>query len=253
MEQLARLDALYNMNGGGLGLALLFGLLAAGAAGSVLHCTAMCGPFVLGQVSDRLARLPAARLCETARWSNALLLPYHAGRLTTYAVLGAVASQAGAASKSGLLPGSLPALLLLFGALLFVCHALVRVAPALRPVLPVLERAPPGLAYAVRRLAAPAGRRGSGFLLGACLGFLPCGFLYAAIAVAASTASVTCGTLAMLVFGLGTMPGLVIVGVAGHAAGRGFYRAVAVVAPLIMLGNAALLGTMAWRVLAALA
>jgi len=34
------------------------GLLLAGLAGGAMHCGPMCGGFVLGQVSDRLARLP---------------------------------------------------------------------------------------------------------------------------------------------------------------------------------------------------
>src|SRR3954451_19747079 len=58
-------------SGGGIWL----GLLLAGATGSMVHCVPMCGPFVLGQVADRMARLPAARLCEMQRISGALLLP----------------------------------------------------------------------------------------------------------------------------------------------------------------------------------
>ena len=145
---------------------LLIGLLAAGAAGGVLHCAAMCGPFVLGQVSDRLARIPAARLCETARLRHGLLLPYHLGRLFTYTALGAAAAAAGAVSNAGILRGTLPAVLLLFGALLFLCHALARLAPRLGPLLPVLEQAPPGWAHGVRRLvgAIDRNRSGGGFL-----------------------------------------------------------------------------------------
>ncbi len=71
---------------------LLLGLFAAGAAGSVVHCGPMCGVFVLGQVSERMARLPSGQLCERQRIGNGLLLPYHLGRLTTYAGLGALAA-----------------------------------------------------------------------------------------------------------------------------------------------------------------
>ena len=59
--------------GGGVALGLLF----AGAAGSAVHCVPMCGGFVLGQVADRMARLPAARLCESRRLSSGVLVPYH--------------------------------------------------------------------------------------------------------------------------------------------------------------------------------
>ena len=107
----------------------------------------------------------------------------------------------------------------------------------------------------MRRLAAGANRSrpGGGFLLGAALGFLPCGLLYAAIAAAAAAGSAAAGALAMVAFGCGTVPGLVAVGVAGQAAGRAWHRGVAVAAPLVMLANAALLGAMAWARLAALA
>jgi len=239
----------------GSGPALLFGLLAAGAAGGVAHCAAMCGPFVLGQVSDRLARIPIGQLCESARLSSGLLLPYHGGRLATYAALGALAGEAGTASAAGILPGALTPLLLTFAALLFLCHALARLAPGLNRVLPVLERAPPAWARGVRRLAGRVDRSrpGGGFLLGVALGFLPCGLLYAAVAAAAAMGGAAGGALAMLAFGLGTVPGLVIVGVAGQAAGRAWRRGIAVAAPLIMLANAALLGVMAFHRLAALA
>jgi uncharacterized protein len=73
-----------------------FGLLLAGLAGSAMHCVPMCGPFVLGQVADRMAPVPAVRLCELQRVRGALLLPYHLGRITTYAGLGALAAAMGA-------------------------------------------------------------------------------------------------------------------------------------------------------------
>ena len=76
---------------GGLGLPL--GLLVAGLTGSVFHCAPMCGPFVLGQVSDRLAGIPAVRLCEMSRLRAGVLWPYHVGRLLTYAGLGAVTAR----------------------------------------------------------------------------------------------------------------------------------------------------------------
>lgn len=232
--------------------ALLLGLLAAGAAGSVLHCAPMCGPFVLGQVASRLARVPAARLCERTRLSNAMLVPYHCGRLATYACLGALA---GTAIGTGARLEALPGLLLVLGATLFVGQALSRLAPAWSGALAPLDAAPPGWARFVRRLAARVdrGRAGGGFLLGAALGLLPCGFLYAAITAAAATGTAAGGALCMVAFGLGTAPGLVAVGVAGQAAGRRWNHAVAAAAPFLMLANAALLAAMAWQRFAALA
>jgi hypothetical protein len=212
---------------------LLLGLFLAGAAGSTMHCVPMCGGFVLGQVADGMARLPAARFCEWRRIQGGALLPYHLGRLTTYAVLGALVSLG--VSR---LPwfGTVSAVLLLLGAALFLAHV--------AHILPALERAPAGWNRAVSRLAR---RAGGGYRLGIALGFLPCGFLYAALATAAASGNAALGALGMLAFGLGTAPALIAVGIAGQAAGRHWQRAVTVVAPAVMLLNAALLTLLALR------
>jgi hypothetical protein len=227
---------------------LLFGLFVAGAAGSVVHCGPMCGGFVLGQVADRMVRLPQDRLCERQRISNGLLLPYHLGRMTTYGGLGALA--AGSAAIVGRVAwfGSLSAVLLVTAALLFLTHALGRVLPSgVR-----FDRAPRFWGRLIGRLTRRI-RRGSMFgewLLGLALGFLPCGFLYAAIAAAAASANPARGAAAMVAFGLGTTPVLMIVGIAGNAAGRRWDRGITVAAPVVMVLNAILLLVLAWQTVA---
>src|SRR5204863_2024715 len=86
-----------------------------------------------------------------------------------------------------------------------------------------------------------------GLLLGLALGFLPCGFLYAALAAASASGGPAAGALAMVTFGLGTVPSLVAVGIAGQAVGRRWHRAAASVAPAVMLLNAVLLTVLAVR------
>ena len=212
---------------------LFLGLFFAGAAGSTMHCVPMCGGFVLGQVADGMARMPAARLCEWRRITNGALLPYHLGRLTTYAALGAVAGLG-----AGRLPwvATISAALLLLGAMLFLMHV--------ARVLPGLQRAPAGWSHFV---TSAARRAGGGYPLGITLGFLPCGFLYAALATAAASGSALLGATAMLAFGLGTAPALIAVGIAGQAAGRRWQRGITVAAPAVMLLNAALLLVLALR------
>ncbi|MEJ0015251.1 MAG: sulfite exporter TauE/SafE family protein [Acetobacteraceae bacterium] len=211
---------------------LFLGLFLAGLAGSTLHCVPMCGGFVLGQAADRMAKLPAAHLCEWRRVARGALLPYHLGRLTTYAALGAVA---------GVVLQRLPwfaaasAALLTLGALLFVAQAIHRLSPAM---LPALDRVPAGWSRTIGRAA---GYAGGGYRLGVVLGFLPCGFLYAALAAAAGSGGPVQGALSMLAFGLGTIPALAAVAIAGQTAARRWQRGVARAAPAVLLVNAALL------------
>ena len=224
---------------------LLLGLFAAGAAGSVVHCGPMCGVFVLGQVSERMARLPPGRLCERQRISSGLLLPYHLGRLTTYAGLGALA--AGSAAVFGHLRwfGDLSAVLLTIAALLFLTHALGRFLPAMGE----LSRPPRFWGRLIGTFARriPRGSLFGGYLLGMALGFLPCGFLYAALTAAAAAARPVIGAMAMVAFGAGTAPVLMVIGVAGHAAGRRFNQGVRYAAPVVMVLNAVLLLVLAWN------
>ena len=56
-----------------------------------MHCVGMCGPFVMAQVVGDTRQRPTAAYGEWQRLAGAALLPYHLGRLTTYAALGAVA------------------------------------------------------------------------------------------------------------------------------------------------------------------
>ena len=218
------------------GMVLLPALLLAGLAGSAVHCTAMCGPFVLGQAADRMARLAAGRMCEAARLRSGLLLPYHAGRLATYTALGAAVGGLGAVR----LPPAVPATLLALAGGLFLLLALGRARPALVPAL-----AGGGFAG----LLTPAGRLG-GLPLGLALGFLPCGLVYAALA-AAATAGPLVGGAAMLAFGLGTVPALVAVAVLGHAAARRWHGATRSAAPWLLGANGLVLLALAARTLAA--
>jgi len=224
---------------------LVFGLFVAGAAGSVVHCAPMCGAFVLGQVSERMARLPQARLCERQRIGNGMLLPYHLGRLCTYGALGAVAAGSAGVLGQAAWFGWFSAALLVLAAALFLVMALRRVLPGLTS----FERAPRFWGVLLGRLARsiPRGSAGGEFLLGIALGFLPCGFLYGALAAAAASGRMATGAAAMVGFGLGTVPGLMVVGIAGHAAGRRWSRGVALAAPVLMAVNAMLLLALAWQ------
>jgi len=233
---------------------LITSLALAGLAGGFSHCAGMCGPLALIQVSARLERIPLRRMREWHRWAGALLLPYHLGRATTYAVLGAAAALA--SEQVSRLPG-----LKLLSAALLALAALVLLAQGLRglkqwlpalplPRLPLLSPPLPVLSWTARwgrRLQplwrAPVG--GRGYLLGVALGFLPCGLIYGAVAAAAASGDAVAGAIGMLAFSAGTVPGLLLVSLAGHGVGRLGPTTLQRVATLLLLANAALLGGLA--------
>ncbi len=230
---------------------LIGGLFVAGLLGGAGHCSGMCGPFVLSQVMVRLERVPAAAMGEFQRLSGAFLLPYHLGRGTTYAVLGAAAGWA----SGGLVEASgwrwISALLLAVAAVFFVGYALRSLG-----VAPPWTRPDHGeggwsklFGSMVKPLfGRPVGVRG--YVLGLVLGLLPCGFLYGAMAAAAAAGSAVIGALAMAAFSLGTVPALFAVGLAGHLAGRRWSAAASRLAAAVLLANAGFLGFMAWRLTA---
>jgi uncharacterized protein len=214
-------------------------LFAFGLTGSVGHCAPMCGPFVLAQIGDRLANVPAARLCEATRFESALLLPYHLGRLCTYTALGAAA-----ASLGGLI-GYLPWFAHMSGVLLLLA-ALLCLAQSAKTLLPLPAVPIPWIGTLARRAAAIDRRQWLGGLqLGLLLGFLPCGLVYAALAASAAGRPWQ-GALAMFGFGLGTVPSLLAIGIAGHLGGRRWRQAMARLGPAIQLVNGVLLAGIGW-------
>lgn len=230
---------------------LLTSLFVAGLLGSISHCVGMCGPFVIGQVVSRLEGRPAAEMREFHRLSGALLAPYHLGRATTYAALGALA--AALAGGLGQVTGLrwLSAALLALAAALFAGYALQRLGLA----WPGSGRSGDSwwsrhLCRLVRPLfARPVGWRG--YALGVVLGFLPCGLLYGALAAAAASAGPASGALGMLAFTAGTVPALVAVGLAGHVVGQTWQPLAVRAMPAFMLLNAVALTYLAWRTIAA--
>lgn len=171
-----------------------------------LHCAGMCGAFVAFAVGldsdDKRSRIP-------------LHVAYNGGRLVTYAILGAVAGAFGAGLdrvSESLLGVQRIALLIAGGSMiLFGLAALARIkgirVPHPHPprfAARILER---GHRFAVRR--PPAIRA---LIIGLMTTFLPCGWLYAFVIVAAGTGNPLYGALAMAAFWLGTLPVLVAVG-----------------------------------------
>lgn len=179
-------------------------LLLAGLAGGMTHCAGMCGPFVIAQTGAKLDMLPLEKAGQLTRLRGAALLPYHAGRITVYALLGALAAMFAAPLRDAPWFHYLSAALLIAAGLMFLLSVFPLFAPRLFS-LPVAL--PAGASTLLRGLfAQPTGVRG--YALGLALGFLPCGFLYASVMTAAAHADPLTAAFGMLVFGIGTIPAL---------------------------------------------
>ena len=230
---------------------LSLALFLTGLAGSFTHCVGMCGPFVIAQVGAALDRADAAApgsgYGTLQRLRGAALLPYHLGRMTTYAVLGAASAAVLGFVANMVAYRVLAALLLSLAAMAMLAQALGRGLGAVDRLLAgFLPRQAPAAARGL--LADPGGWRG--YALGIVLGFLPCGMLYAALAAASATGDPAEGAAAMAAFAAGTIPGLAGVGWAGAVFGRRWRRLAGILATPALLASAALLLATALRLVA---
>ena len=156
--------------------------LLAGLLGSP-HCIGMCGSFALAC---------GGRASHTAAW--------HAGKILTYALLGALAGFVG-----DLVPGPTWIASVMSAALvIWFAASLAGLVPEPALRIPGLTRLATG--------AATRGDLGSRFLFGMATGLLPCGLVYATLGVAVASGRAVTGALAMGAFGLGTVPALAAFG-----------------------------------------
>jgi sulfite exporter TauE/SafE len=188
-------------------------VFALGLAASI-HCLQMCGPIVISY-SVSLAHHGAFR-----REMLLAHLSYNAGRVVTYATLGALAGAAGSGiGMLGKMAGLASAVRLVSGAAMIVTGILMlRVLP--RKVLVQVERrgAMKLFSRSIGRLLVSSRALGK-FGLGLMLGFLPCGLIYGALLKAVETARPLAGALTMMAFGLGTAVALLGMGMVSSIAG----------------------------------
>jgi len=177
-------------------------ILLASLLGS-LHCASMCGPFAAFALMRDKTRGP---------WLLQAL--YHGGRLLAYATLGALAGAFGATLDFG---GSL----LGIGRVAGVVTGSLLVALGARRILAIFGlRVPafPGTRHIGRLIGRlqQAAMRGEPVArslgTGICTALLPCGWLYAFVAMAAGSGRAMSGAFLMFVFWIGTVPILAGIG-----------------------------------------
>lgn len=180
--------------------AILIALLAMGLLGST-HCVGMCGGITtaLGMAVRGEQRL-------------ALTLLYNLGRIASYALAGLLVALVGSLGREHL--ALAPVLRGLAG--LFMIALGFYIAGWWRG-LARLEH----LGQYVWKYLRPIGQRflpvttpGRALALGAVWGWLPCGLVYSALVLTMTLASPLQGALGMVAFGLGTLPAMVLMGVA---------------------------------------
>jgi sulfite exporter TauE/SafE len=165
------------------------------------HCVGMCGG-IIGALS----------MGAPARWS--MLLAYNAGRIFSYTLAGAIAGALGAVSLG--LDGALPVRLMLYFLANLMLIALGLYLIGVSQALALTERLGQKLWQRIQPLTRrflPAKTPGQAFPLGVLWGWLPCGLVYSALVSSLSAGSVERGAAMMLVFGLGTLPNLLLAGI----------------------------------------
>ena len=184
-------------------VALLMGLFSA------LHCLGMCGS-IIGSLTLSLKR----EIREQKRLLMPFVFSYNLGRISSY-------------SFGGLLVGVAEHMLSIpLGEghghrILQILSALVMAGAGLHiggwfPRFAYIER----IGAKVWRRIEPYGRRlipvetlSQAFVFGMIWGWLPCGLVYAALTLAATTGDVFRSTFTMFAFGVGTMPAVMGVGI----------------------------------------
>ncbi len=157
---------------------LFLTMFIAGLTGGVTHCVSMCSSFAICHNVKKSC-------CGKIELLKAYGLTYHLGRATTYGVLG------------------------FFSALLTKQVTTLPIWPFLSGIMLILA----GLMFMISIF--PECNHNTAkfaanftYLRGVILGFMPCGLIYAALMMAATTANPISGMVAMWLFVLGTIPAL---------------------------------------------
>lgn len=182
-------------------MSILISAFVLGIMGS-FHCAGMCGPIAIA--------LPLHGNSIGGKIFGGSL--YNLGRTITYGIMGALFGMLGQGlaligfqQKISVIMGSLMIISILFPALFRNQYSMNKSWFSLVGKL----KATIGRMFSIRSFQ-------SLFFIGMLNGLLPCGLVYMALAGAIGTGSAALGTLYMLLFGLGTIPMLLGISLAGN-------------------------------------
>ena len=163
-----------------------------------LHCAAMCGPLLLALpvTAGGAGRFVAGRIV------------YQLGRVATYCLLGVVAGFVG---RSIFLAGLQRWLSLALGVAVLLGFLISKKAAGSAPAVRLVAKLKTAMSAQLQK------RNFSSLaLLGMLNGLLPCGLVYVALAGAVSGGTVLDGIFYMAIFGLGTLPMMLTIGLSGR-------------------------------------
>ncbi|HVW37411.1 MAG TPA: sulfite exporter TauE/SafE family protein [Pirellulales bacterium] len=172
------------------------------------HCVGMCGAFAISIGAN------------TPSWRVNLLrqLTYSLGRVFTYSAAGAMAGYGGWRLTRSATPFiHAQAWLAVLAGMLLAIQGLAA-AGVWRRIAPGGKR-PACLSAGLFASFLKAPRLGDVFLAGVLNGLLPCGLVYAYLALATSSGNMLSGFIQMSLFGLGTLPIMVLTGCGGNLLG----------------------------------
>jgi sulfite exporter TauE/SafE len=177
--------------------------LTTGIIGGFGHCIGMCGPLV---ASFTLAGPTQPRPLISR---IALQMLYNSGRITTYALIGGVMGLSGSfINVAGKLANIQNSVAVLAGVIMILMGVSISGGSGntawIEKHNTFILRAATGIKASSSSLRY--------FPLGIVLGLLPCGLSYTVFIAAAGTGGLFPGMLTALLFGLGTLPALVVFG-----------------------------------------
>ena len=201
-------------------MTILLSALGLGLMGS-FHCAGMCGPIAIA--------LPLHGNTVSQKIFGGTL--YNVGRTITYGIMGAIfgflgqgVEMLGFQQKISVVMGALMIISVLFPALFKNQY---RMDKSWFSFVGKLKKSI-GKLFSIRSFS-------SLFFIGLLNGLLPCGLVYMAIAGAIGTGNVTQGSLYMILFGLGTIPMLLTISLAGNIMSQAIRRKINKLIPVLVV------------------
>lgn len=165
---------------------------------STMHCIAMCGS-VIGALTLSLP----AEVRESQRSMLPFVLNYNIGRILSYGLAGLIVGLLSAplAEVNGHMVLRYLSVIVMIAMGLYLAGWFPKFAYMERMGAPIWRWLQP-----IGHKLLPVRSLSQAFMLGAIWGWLPCGLVYAALAVAATVGEPVKASLVMISFGLGTLP-----------------------------------------------